>query len=57
VCLTQLSGLDINSDNVKGSIELHVYKDGRVEFNLTGIFKNSPETLANLADLLESMAA
>jgi hypothetical protein len=38
-------------EEVAGSISLVLYEDGRIEFSCTGLFKNSPQALA---DLLES---
>jgi hypothetical protein len=39
-------------EEVAGSIHLVLHADGRVEFSCTGLFKNSPDALA---DLLESV--
>jgi hypothetical protein len=39
-------------EDVAGSIHLVLHTDGRVEFSCTGLFKNSPDALA---DLLESV--
>jgi hypothetical protein len=39
-------------EEVAGSIHLVLHTDGRVEFSCTGLFKNSPDALA---DLLESV--
>jgi hypothetical protein len=35
-----------------GQIVLNVYKDGRVEFSFTGVFKDSPSLLADLLERL-----
>jgi hypothetical protein len=52
VLLDDVGYLPDVDESVQGSIQLVVYRDGRVEFAMTGIFKNSPQVLA---DLLESL--
>jgi hypothetical protein len=53
VLLDDVGYLPDVDESVEGSIQLVVYRDGRVQFAMTGCFKHSPQVLA---DLLESLS-
>jgi hypothetical protein len=52
LCHSDLSITEAVEEEVAGSIHLVLHTDGRIEFSCTGLFKNSPQALA---DLLESV--